>query len=402
MMLGSCVKDVVKREYTFFRPEYKTKDAVRSNIKSSEPIALQQPGKIFYRNGFVFISELDKGVHIIDISNPSSLQPVGFVAIPGCVDIAVRENTLYADMYTDLVAVDISNPHNIKLQHITENVFPHRLYGSYSADTGMIITDWVRVDTVVTEVDQYKSWGMMESDFINFSTAGGGSGGTANGTGGSMARFALAGNYLYTVNNNSLTTFNVTNTATPQYMGEKSVGVGWGIETIFPYKNNLFIGSQTGMYILSLSNPQQPELKGKFDHARVCDPVVATDNYAYVTLRDGTTCQGFLNQLDIVDISTLDHPKLVKSVSFTNPHGLGYDNNMVLICDGRDGLKILDVTNPDNTKLLGTLAMTNAYDVIPLGSIAIVLSGDGLLLVDYSKPTQPMVKGKINITTKTL
>ena len=36
-----------------------------------------------------------------------------------------------------------------------------------------------------------------------------------------------------------------------------------------------------------------------------CDPVVVQGDYAFVTLRGGTECQGFSNQLDIIDISTL-------------------------------------------------------------------------------------------------
>jgi LVIVD repeat len=40
------------------------------------------------------------------------------------VDIAIRDNILYADSYTDLVVIDISNPENIKEIRRIRNIFP--------------------------------------------------------------------------------------------------------------------------------------------------------------------------------------------------------------------------------------------------------------------------------------
>ena len=125
-LFSGCLKDEIKRSYTFYRPVYKTSEEVRQNIKSSTPISVTNPGKLFYRNGYVFLNEINKGVHIIDISKPSQPKVVAFVNIPGAVDLAVRSNILYADMYTDLVALDISDPLNTKVTSIVDGVFPHR------------------------------------------------------------------------------------------------------------------------------------------------------------------------------------------------------------------------------------------------------------------------------------
>ena len=110
LVFQSCLKDNVSRKTTIYKPVYKTKDEVRANIKSSTPVELTAPGKIFYKDGYIFLNELNKGVHIIDVRNTASPKNIAFVNIPGAVDMAVRGNILYADMYTDLVAVDISNP----------------------------------------------------------------------------------------------------------------------------------------------------------------------------------------------------------------------------------------------------------------------------------------------------
>ena len=73
-------------------------------------------------------------------------------------------------------------------------------------------------------------------------------GGDSNtGIGGSMARFTIKGDYLYTVDSYDLKTFDIKDKVNPEITSE--VNLGWGIETIFPYGENLFIGAQSGMHI---------------------------------------------------------------------------------------------------------------------------------------------------------
>ncbi len=305
---GGCIKDEIKRSYTFYRPVYRTSEQVRQNIKSSTPISVTNPGKLFYRNGYIFLNEINKGVHIIDISNPSAPKVVSFVNIPGCVDLAVRSNILYADMYTDLVALDISNPLNTKVTSIVEGVFPHRQYQNFVADTNNVIVDWIRVDTTVKSVDEASRWGLMEDAvFLGSPVAFSSSSGKSNGVGGSMARFALSDDRMYTVDYSHIKVFNTAVAEKPTYVKEVATQ-GWNVETIFPFGNHLFIGSMTGMYIFDIVNKDNPVQKGTFEHARVCDPVISDGNYAYVTLRDGTQCQGFINQLDVVDIADVTKP----------------------------------------------------------------------------------------------
>ncbi len=395
-LFSGCLKDEIKRSYTFYRPVYKTSEEVRQNIKSSAPISVTNPGKLFYRNGYVFLNEINKGVHIIDISKPSQPKVVAFVNIPGAVDLAVRSNILYADMYTDLVALDISDPLNTKVTSIVDGVFPHRQYQDFYADTSKVIVDWVRVDTTVRSTEEISRWGLMRADVLLSMQSSSSSSGGSNGTGGSMARFALSNDRLYTVDYTSIKIFNTAVAEKPTYVKEFNTQA-WDIETIFPFGNNLFIGSMTGMYIFDISSKDNPVQKGTFSHARVCDPVISDGNYAYVTLRDGTECQGFINQLDVVDIADVTKPVLVKSYPMTNPHGLSKDGDILLICDGDDGLRICNAQKADQVSTISTLKMSKTFDVIALGGIALVSTIDGLYLVDYSQPANPVITGSVKI-----
>ena len=73
---------------------------------------------------------------------------------------------------------------------------------------------------------------------------------SGTGIGGSMARFTIKGDYLYTVDSYDLKTFDIKDKVNPMITSE--VNLGWGIETIFPYGENLFIGAQSGMHIYGL------------------------------------------------------------------------------------------------------------------------------------------------------
>ncbi len=178
--------------------------------------------------------------------------------------------------------------------------------------------------------------------------------------------------------------FNISNLEEP--VKTATVNLEWGIETIFPYKENLFVGAQNGMYILDNSNPDNPVLLSTFTHISSCDPVVVQDDRAYVTLRSGNTCQGFTNQLEVVDISNLKNPKLVKTYPMTNPHGLGIDGSTLFICEGASGLKIFDAAD-DHTidqNLVLHRDDFDAYDVIPFNNILYLIGEDGLFQFSYA------------------
>jgi hypothetical protein len=164
--------------------------------------------------------------------------------------------------------------------------------------------------------------------------------------------------------------------------------VGWEIETIFPWKNRLFIGSDNAVHIFRLDNPAMPTREAVFSHASGCDPVVCDEEHAYVTLHDGTSCNGRLNQLDVLDIRGLPRVSSVRTYPMKHPKGLAVKDNLLFLCD--DGLKIFDKTQPQNVELLSHVRGIDTYDVIALSSKHILVVGkSGLLQYDVSNPKAP-------------
>ncbi len=405
LMLGmtACVKDSCreKHTYTVYEPVYKIKAEVQLNIKSNASRLIENPGKIYTIGHYIFLNEIDKGIHVIDNTNPSLPVNKFFIDIPGNMDIAVKGKMLYADMYDDLVTLDITDPANVKVKKIVEGVFPERNWGKgFAINNGnQVITDWIKKDITVTESCQSQSQGQVFNDqagvFFSAQSANSKASASPVGVGGSMARFTIVNDYMYAVNSHNLISISLINAADPVL--KENIFAGFDIETIYPFKNKLFLGSMGGMYIFDISNPATPVSQSRFEHARACDPVIADDDYAYVTLRAGTFCGPTANELLIIDIQNLQTPSLVKTYPMSGPYGLAKDDNLLFICDGKDGLKTYDAADIKNLQLIKTIGGMDTYDVIAMNEIALVVAKDGLYQYNYSDPQNIKLLSKITV-----
>jgi hypothetical protein len=401
-MLSGCFNDKCESTitYTKYNPVYISYDELIRSVASEVPRAFQNPGKIYLKDHYIFVNEIDKGVHVIDNADPTNPVPVSFINIPGNLDIAIKGQVLYADNYIDFVAIDISDILNVKELGREKDVFPQRIYatGYYSnPDSGFVI-EWV--PEVITEkincsgpVTYYQLDGLAFNNsgaVVGISGTPSSSTSAGPGTGGSMARFAIVDDFVYVIDNRDLHLFDIQNSGQPKYVND--IQVGFNIETLFPYKDYLFIGASNGMFIYDNSTPQSPTRITQFAHVNSCDPVVVEGNTAYVTLRSGNNCNGFANQLDVIDITDINTPSLIKTYAMSNPFGLGIDDNTLFICDNTAGLKVFDATDAMaiDQNLLDRVETINPYDIIPIPALqrAIVIGKGGLFQYDYSNPNK--------------
>ena len=217
---------------------------------------------------------------------------------------------------------------------------------------------------------------------------------TGTGKGGSLARFTIVGNYLYLADYNDIVVFDISNPAATEK--KASVNVGFGVETIFPYKDKLFIGSMDGMYIYDLADPKLPKKLGEARHVRSCDPVVANDSIAYVTLRGSGNCGAATDGLYTYNISNLTAPVQKSLLPLSNPYGLGLKDTVVFVCRGADGLSVVNVKNAGSPKLLYTITESTYFDVIPYDDLLICYVRTGILLYDTRNVNQLVKLGSFN------
>lgn len=345
--------------------------------------------KIYLIDNLLIRTSPGTDIRLYDIANPRAVTQLGRIPIEGNSDVAVSGRTMYADRGYDLMVYDIANP------------------------AAPVAVDSIR-KAFATLNEGWNEWGeddvWFEDDVGGMSGCGGAgcsedaptvaranseSGGDASGQGGSLARFMIVGTYLYCLDGSSIRIFDIAEPARPRYIN--TVSVTWGIETIFHDDGTLYIGGREGMYIYSLDDPTEPEHLGEFTHARSCDPVVVDGDRAYVTLRGGSACGGFSNQLDIIDISNPTRPKLLKTVPMNGPYGLAADNGTVLVCDGKAGMKTMKVENLQAVTQCGGIEGVTAYDVIWHGNLLILTAEEGFWLYDVTDPCNPTSYGRLEL-----
>jgi hypothetical protein len=354
------------------------------------PVDIESYGKICLYQGYLFISEPEKGIHIIDNRNPAHPQNIAFIELFGNTDIAIRNNLLYADSYIDLVWFDVSKPSVPTLKGRLENMFPTALpaldnqFGfdyemCYNNAKGVVV-GW-NLKERTEEVERYTggwffSWTGNKTDATESQQL------ATNSVNGSMSRFVFYDNKLYSVVNGTMSIFDVS--GDKPVKAAESVAVGWNVETLFNYKNSMFMGTPSGMLIFSVADPLKPVYKSFTTHIFGCDPVVVDNDIAYVTIRSGNTCGQTANQLLLYDVSDVANPKQLYVHEMNNPKGLGIDDGHLFLCD--NGLKVfrLDSLQTINPKTITTYTGMNGYDLIPYNHNLIVIAQDGIYQYDYT------------------
>jgi len=390
LALTGCENKVTEMvTYKINEPIFMATSTFRNSVKvTADPQKITSIGKMCFYNNYLYISEPEKGIHIINNTDPTNPQQTGFIELLGNADLAIRNGLLYADSYIDLVWFDVSNPALPELKGRLDSIFPNAFpmtqnqYGidytvSYPTTNKGIIIGWVlkeRTEEVSTYTGGWGNGGIALNS--------GSSGSNSTGINGSMSRFSIYNDHLYSVINNYLNVFDLTGNK-PVKAGADFY-IGRNVETIFSYKDNMFMGTPTGMLIYSVKDPLKPVFQSSLSHVYGCDPVVVENDLAYVTVHSGNLCGQSSNELFIVDVSNIKSPKQLVSYTMTNPKGLGIDNGKLFLCD--DGLKIYKVTDPQTimSNQLAHYSGMNGYDVIPQNNILLMIASDGLYQYNYS------------------
>ena len=408
LALTSC-EDKRLQTYMANVPVYLSYDALRSSFEVSSGSILEKPGKIYFYGSYMFINEYQKGIHVADLSDPAQPELKAFIEIPGNVDMAIRNNLLYADSYVDLLVIDVSDPEDPELEKRIEGLFEYIIppydwdypLDEIDEDKGVITGYEIKKITREVYSPPYP-WPVfwdyrLESSFADVGM--GGTNGNTYGVGGSMARFITYDDYLYALESSwKLKSINITDTENLEVENELAL---WGnVETVFIADDHLYVGTSNGMHILDLVNPSAPNLLSTYQHITACDPVVVEGDRAYVTLRSGNLCGGTQDLLEVINITNKYDPKLLSSFSMREPYGLGIDDGILFVCEGEYGLKVydasyeLDITSHQIAAFPGI----NAYDVIPLEDFLFMIGEDGFYIYDYSDLNNITILGSLPIS----
>ncbi|MEX1002496.1 MAG: hypothetical protein WDZ35_10320 [Crocinitomicaceae bacterium] len=394
LSFNSCKKYKNKEVYANV-PVYMDYESFRNSFAFQQGVPVENAGNIFLHNHYILISDTDKGIHVYDNSEPQYPVHLGFMNIPGNTQMAVKGNLLYADSFIDLVVIDLSNMSAPQLISRMENVFTYSLpaidekypVADIYKDKGVVI-DWniektKEVSGFMNKVNVADCDGCGKEEVETKSAV------TARvNLAGSRSQFAIVDNYLYTIDMASIKSFNISSPSSPSFGGEKTT---WAeLETMISEGDHLFLGTTTGMLIYDTEgNRDFPVKVSEIEHVESCDPVIVVGDYAYLTLRSGNDCGGEVNEFQVIDVSDRKSPTHKKSFDMYDPHGLGADGDLLFICDGSDGLKIFDISDPEMAGYhqLYFFPEIQSSDIILHNGLAIMIAEEGIYQYDYSDPS---------------
>jgi len=229
-----------------------------------------------------------------------------------------------------------------------------------------------------------------------------------DGINGSYTSVVAVEDRLYYVDSDELFTADITNPDAIAVMDRQKIGEN--LESLFFTNGLLFIGSGPALYIYELDSLGMPSKLSQTTYDNFegeifpCDPVVADEDYAYVTLSTAANVQVtpiwfFLslvsctrevevNELRIYDISDLQEPILESTLSLNNPKGLAIQDNTLFVCDGTAGLKVIDVTDRTQPVIIHELDDIDTYDVIALDSLLVVTGPQEIVQYDITDLSQ--------------
>lgn len=121
LILSSCGEE--PERYTEYTPVLLKRTDLEKSIALEAARPIKDAGKIYRKGNLLFINEKFEGVHVYNNADPKKPVALGFIKIPGNVDITINNDIIYADNAVDLVALRFNN-NSIQLLDRDREVFP--------------------------------------------------------------------------------------------------------------------------------------------------------------------------------------------------------------------------------------------------------------------------------------
>lgn len=117
---------------------------------------MENPGKIVYLAPRLFVNEVNKGIHVINNQDPLNPVKESFISIPFNKDLAVKNNIIYADNDTDLIAIKYYSFDSVQVLSRQKNVFdrlpafPENYHGYFECvdETKGVVVGWEEAELI--------------------------------------------------------------------------------------------------------------------------------------------------------------------------------------------------------------------------------------------------------------
>ncbi|MEM6644328.1 MAG: hypothetical protein AAF616_15220 [Bacteroidota bacterium] len=361
----------VKITYTEANAIYGDLEAIRNTPLNAAPRSISNAGKIFMTDQILLIGEESEGIHVYDNSDPSLPTPILFMQIPRNREFFISEDFIYAESVYDMLKIDFSDPQNPRINTRIPFAFGEELTNGQGET--LIGFNYELVTREIDKEDDLFNYLSLNDNFAYYdfsqrlippSAVPASFSGSSGGQIGSINKIAVQDGHLYTVSRSQLSVYQTA--PFTQLMREN---VGSNLETVYPFNNRLFIGTNNSVEIFNVEDPAQPQYESSYWHATSCDPVLpVSEETAYATLRTGdfAACPGDINALIVLGLShQRGDVREIQEIPMESPYGLTMIDNLLYVGEGENGLKIFDAASEQNLRLIKHDKNIKAYDVLP-------------------------------------
>ena len=352
---------------------------------------------------YAYVTDHDKTLYVLDISDPLNPQQLGEVTMSGIPEyypignfkVKVRNNYAYLglwDFYAFYI-VDITDPFSpeevqkIESCHCNTDV---SVCGSY---VYVSVWDYLQFYTIDMNLQQSpvvvdrkevlgSGWGIdIEGDY---------------------AYLAMGARTDPNRKSGGLTIFDITtDPSNPAYVGwcpprdpdENNEDVHIDVDGNYAYiavGEPTFLGidresDNPGLRIVDVSDPTNPTQVGTYDSVTQARSVHKVGDYAYLAAREGG--------LHIIDVTNPYEPTFVEKWDPGNNHALGVfvkDNYAYVAYGNSNSLCILDVNDPTDPEQVASYPVWGeCREVVVKGNYAFVVGQNFLRVLDVSDPPNP-------------
>jgi hypothetical protein len=321
------------------------------------------PENMYLYDTILLVSDSVAGIHVYSVKNGSA--PAFRMRIPlrGNNGVAMKGDVIYANSYGSIVTIRLTGPSTYEVSSYIKGTPTYAM----NEGTGLGCDPFGSPPAPVE--------------------AG------SSGSGGSYAVFAVIDSYLYYLDGSNVVTLDISNPQSPQQLSQTHVD--WSAETLFPTRKYLFVGGESGMYVLDRSNPSNLSEIGTVSHFRAYDPVVVSDTVAFVSLRMGSDPKVVQDEVLSVSLGSMANPYIISELSLTTPYGLAVSDSLLYVAQGYNGFALYNVKDPRQMTAVASWTTPSVKDFIWAGNRLYVMTFGEIMIYDVTNPSAPALLSTI-------
>jgi hypothetical protein len=149
LLLQSCIFSTPEDDFN--QAQYNAvimeREAFENSIQLLPARSIIKSGKIYIKDDYAFINEVNEGFHIYNYANPENPVPISFLKVPGATDLSIRNNVLYINQAVDLVTLAyLPTINSYQFLYRNRNMFPQKQSPNFDytpLTENQIIINWI-------------------------------------------------------------------------------------------------------------------------------------------------------------------------------------------------------------------------------------------------------------------